>query len=154
MNAGNADAAGSEGLKTRRRICVAATSLAALLALGPSPGLGGPTLAAESWYRGNLIPRVYHGRPLLEVIQDLRRYVRRRIVLDPTAAGFQYSGIVKLEDVDAWLRDLPTIYPLEIVDCHTAGFRNEISACADSQLLLIRSRIEIRPSPLRTALLR
>jgi ferric-dicitrate binding protein FerR (iron transport regulator) len=93
---------------------------------------------------------VYHGRPLPEVIEDVQRYLHRRIRVDAAAAGFQFSGIVKLEDVDSWLRDLPTIYPLEIVDCHITGFRREISACVDPQLLLIRSRLNLQQNGLHT----
>lgn len=151
MNTGNGDAAGSEGREPPRRISVATTSVVPLLTLLALSLAAGSDSQAASGYPGRLLPLVYHGRPLPEVIADVRRYSHRRILLDPAAARFQYSGIVKLEDVDAWLRDLPAIYPLEIVDCHTAGFRNEISACADSQLLLIRSRVDLHQNVLRTA---
>ena len=153
MNRGNGDAAGCVGFESRRLIAFATAAVIPLLILlALSLVMGSDSRAADLGCSGRLLPLVYHGRPLPEVIADLRRYIRRRILLDPAAARFQYSGIVKLEDVDAWLRDLPTIYPLEIVDCHTAGFRNEISACADSQLLLIRSRVDLHQNVLRTAL--
>ena len=149
MNRGNGDAASSEGPEPRGRFCVARSVVVPLLLLMAAAS----DSRADAWYEGSLVPLVYHGRPLPEVIEDVQRYVHRRIRVDAVAAGFQFSGIVKLEDVDAWLRDLPTIYPLEVVDCHTTGFRQEISACVDPQLLLIRSRLDLhqnglRPTPL------
>lgn len=138
----------SEARKPRRRASVVATVALPLLLL--LTGSGSDSRAA-SWYDDRYVPLVYHGRPLPEVIRDLQRYIHRRIRVDAVAAGFQYSGIVKLEDVDAWLRDLPTIYPLEVVDCHSTGLRREISACVDPQLLLIRSRVDSPQSGLRTA---
>lgn len=148
MNTGNGGAAVGEARNPRRRASVAgAIALPLLLLLA---GSGGDSRAA-SWYDDRYVPLVYHGRPLPEVIRDLQRYIHRRIRVDAVAAGFQYSGIVKLEDVDAWLRDLPTIYPLEVVDCHSIGFRREISACIDPQLLLIRSRADLPENGLRTA---
>lgn len=148
MSASNGGTVASEGRKPRRRASVAGTLALPLCLL--LAGLGSDSRAA-SWYDGRYVPLVYHGRPLPEVIRDLQRYIHRRIRVDAVAAGFQYSGIVKLEDVDAWLRDLPTIYPLEVVDCHSTGFRREISACIDPQLLLIRSRVDLPASGLRTA---
>ena len=106
---------------------------------------------AGPWYGGRPVPLVYHGCPLPEVIEDVQRYIRRHIRVDAAAAEFQYSGIVKLEDVEAWLRDLPAIYPLEVVDCHTTGRGREVSACVDPQLLLIRSRLDVHQNGLRTA---
>jgi hypothetical protein len=105
---------------------------------------------ADSW-GGSLIPLVYHGRPLPEVIGDIQRFTRRRIMIDSTVSGFQYSGIVKLEDVDAWIRDLPAIYPVEIIDCRASGARLEMSSCADAQLIVIRSRLDLHQNVLRSA---
>ena len=148
MNASNGDATVGEAIKPRRRVSVAATAVAPLLLL---LALVGSDSRAASWYDDRYLPLVYHGRPLPEVIQDLQRYIHRQIRVDAGAAGFQYSGIVKLEDVDAWLRDLPTIYPLEVVDCHATGLRRDIAACIDPQLLLIRSRVDLPQNGLRTA---
>ena len=148
MNASNGDVAAREALKPRRRVSVARTLLAPLLLL---LSFSGSDSRAASWYDNRYLPLVYHGRPLPEVIQDLQRYIHRQIRVDAGAAGFQYSGIVKLEDVEAWLRDLPTIYPLEVVDCHSTGLRRDIAACIDPQLLLIRSRGELPQNGLRTA---
>jgi ferric-dicitrate binding protein FerR (iron transport regulator) len=148
VNTSNGGAVGSEGVKPRGRLCVARAIALALLALLASVGSDS---RAASWGAEGFVPLVYHGRPLPEVIRDLQRYVHRRIRVDAAAAGFQYSGIVKLEDVEAWLRDLPTIYPLEVVDCHSTGPRREISACIDPQVLLIRSRTDLPQNGLRTA---
>ena len=105
---------------------------------------------ADSW-GGSLVPLVYHGRPLSEVIEDIRRFTRRPIRIDSTVYGFQYSGIVKLQDVDAWIRDLPAIYPVEIIDCRASGARLTTTSCADSQLIVIRSRLNLHQNVLRSA---
>jgi hypothetical protein len=127
---------------------VSPTSLLILLFLGNPLHAATPV---DSW-GGSVVPLVYHGRPLPEVIEDIQRFTRRRIMIDATVSGFQYSGIVKLEDVDAWIRDLPAIYPVEIIDCHASGARLEMSSCADAQLIVIRSRLDLHQNVLRSAL--
>jgi len=100
----------------------------------------------------HLVPLIYHGRPLPEVIEDIQPYTRRHIVVDAAAAGFQYSGIVKQEDVDAWIRDLPAIYPVTVIDCHSARLRLDLPACTDPTLIVIRSRLNLYQNSLRSAL--
>jgi len=68
-----------------------------------------------------------------------------------TCARFS-TGIVKPEDVDAWIQDLPAIYPVEVIDCRTYGRRGEMSACVDPELIVIRSRLELHRNDLRSAL--
>ena len=99
----------------------------------------------------HLIPLIYHGRPLPEVIDDIQPYIHRRILIDTAAAGFQYSGIVKREDVDAWLRDLPAIYPVAIIDCQSLKSRVGLPSCGDPTLILIRSRLNLYQNTLRSA---
>jgi len=108
-----------------------------------------PARAAE--YRLPLVPLIYHGRPLPEVIEDIQPYTRRRIVIDAAAAEFQYSGIVKQEDVEAWIRDLPAIYPVAVIDCQTSRSRTRLYACADPTLIVIRSRLNLYQNSLRSA---
>jgi hypothetical protein len=103
-------------------------------------------------YDSSLVPLVYHGRPLPQVIEDIQPYTHRRIVIEPAAAGLQYSGIVKQEDVEAWIRDLPTIYPVAIIDCQTSKGRAELYACTDPTLIVIRSRLNLYQNSLRSAL--
>jgi transmembrane sensor len=91
---------------------------------------------AEAWTEGALVPLIYHGRPLPEVIEDVQRYSRRRILLDPAAADLRFSGIVL--HVDAWLRDLPEIYPVEVIDCHTS--LSFLPECSDPGRVFIRSK--------------
>jgi hypothetical protein len=98
------------------------------------------------------LPLVFHGSPLPEVIEDIQPYTQRRIVVDVTAAEFQYSGIVKREDVDAWIRDLPSIYPVTLIDCQSSKSRIGIPACADPTFIVIRSRLDQYKSTLRSAL--
>jgi len=108
--------------------------------------------ARNAWGSGGVVPLIYHGRPLPEVIEDVQRYTRRRIVIRADMRTFQYSGIVKPEDVDAWIQDLPAIYPVEVIDCRTYGRRGEMSACIDPELIVIRSRLELHRNDLRSAL--
>jgi hypothetical protein len=108
--------------------------------------------ARNAFGSGGLVPLIYHGRPLPEVIEDVQRYTRRRIMLRADMRTFQYSGIVKPEDVDAWIQDLPAIYPVEVIDCRTYGTRGEMSACIDPELIVIRSRLELHRNDLRSAL--
>lgn len=99
-----------------------------------------------------LVPLIYHGRPLPEVIEDIQPYTRRHIVIDAAAAEFQYSGIVKQEDVDAWIRDLPAIYPVTVIDCRSTRYRVDLPACTDPALIVIRSRLNLFQNSLRSAL--
>jgi ferric-dicitrate binding protein FerR (iron transport regulator) len=108
--------------------------------------------ARNGWSAEGLVPLIYHGRPLPEVIEDVQRYTQRRIMIRADMRTFQYSGIVKPEDVDAWIQDLPAIYPVEVIDCRTYGRRGEMSACVDSELIVIRSRLELHRNDLRSAL--
>jgi ferric-dicitrate binding protein FerR (iron transport regulator) len=108
--------------------------------------------ARNGWNAEGLVPLIYHGRPLPEVIEDIQRYTQRRIMIRADMRTFQYSGIVKPEDVDAWIQDLPAIYPVEVIDCRTYGRRGEMSACADPELIVIRSRLELHRNDLRSAL--
>jgi hypothetical protein len=100
----------------------------------------------------HVVPLIYHGRPLPEVIEDIQPYTRRHIVIDAAAAEFQYSGIVKQEDVDAWIRDLPAIYPVTVIDCRSARYRVDLPACTDPTLIVIRSRLNLYQNSLRSAL--
>jgi hypothetical protein len=108
--------------------------------------------ARNGWSAAGLVPLIYHGRPLPEVLEDVQRYTQRRIMIRADMRTFQYSGIVKPEDVDAWIQDLPAIYPVEVIDCRTYGRRGEMSACVDPLLIVIRSRLELHRNDLRSAL--
>jgi transmembrane sensor len=102
-----------------------------------------PRLAA-AWTEGHLVPLIYRGRLLTDVMADIQPYMRRRIVIDPTAADLQYTGIVVQEDIEAWIRDLPMIYPeVEVIDCRTS--KHHVRGCLDPERIVIRSRL----TPLR-----
>jgi ferric-dicitrate binding protein FerR (iron transport regulator) len=60
---------------------------------------------------------IYYGRPLAEVVEDVQRYSPHQIVVDNSAAGLPYSGSVLQTGVRQWLRGLPEIFPVEILDC-------------------------------------
>jgi hypothetical protein len=123
-----------------------------LVLAGVGIGLLAPDSACGSGYRAALVPLVYHGRPLPEVIQDIQPYTRRHILIDAAAAEFQYSGIVKQEDVEAWIRDLPAIYPVAVIDCQASKSRADSYACSDPTLIVIRSRLNLFQNSLRSAL--
>lgn len=107
-----------------------------------APKAADPRVTA-AWTEGSLVPLIYHGRLLPEVIEDVQRYSRRRIFLDPAAAELRFSGIVIQGDVEAWISDLPMIYPLEVIDCR--GSNTHAPECSDPERIFIRSRFSPRP---------
>jgi transmembrane sensor len=109
-----------------------------------TPRSADPSVTA-AWTEGHLVPLIYHGRPLAEVIEDIQPYTRHRITIDPAAADFQYSGIVKQEDVDAWIRDLSAIYPVEVIDCRAFNTSSDIRGCSDPEGVFIWSLLSPHP---------
>jgi len=95
-----------------------------------------PVTAAST--EGHRDPLVYHGRALTAVIAEIQPYIPRRIVVLPATGELYYSGLVKPEDVEAWVRDLPSIYPVEVIDCRASAQRGEVPECTDPQRLVIR----------------
>ncbi len=119
---------------------------------GAGTGVPAAGAACGAGYGAPLLPLVYHGRPLPEVIEEIQPYIRRHIVVDAAAAEFQYSGLVKQEDVEAWIRDLPAIYPVAVIDCRTSRRPADFYACTDPTLIVIRSRLNLYQNSLRSAL--
>jgi transmembrane sensor len=108
-----------------------------------SPQLADPRLTA-AWTEGHLVPLIYRGRLLTDVMADIQPYTRRRIMVDPAAADLHYTGVIVQENIEAWIRDLPMIYPeVEVIDCHTS--KRHVPGCLDPERIVIRSR----PTPLR-----
>jgi transmembrane sensor len=105
-----------------------------------APRRADPHITA-AWTEGRLVPLVYRSRPLPEVIEDIQPYTRRRIVIDSTVAGLRYTGIVKQEDADAWLHDLVTIYPVEVIDCRLPASRAAVRGCTRPEYVVIRSTV-------------
>lgn len=96
-----------------------------------------------AWSEGHLVPLIYRGRTLQEVIDEVQSYSRRRIMVDPAAADLEYTGIVSPEDVDAWIRDLPSIYPnVDVIDCRTS--QQHSPGCLDADRIVIRLRLNPR----------
>jgi len=106
-----------------------------------APRPADPTVTA-AWIEGHLVPLIYHGRPLAEVIADIQPFTGRKIIIDPAVAGLQYSGFVKQEDVDAWVRDLSAIFPVDVIDCLATRDRSFAPECADPRRLVIRKRLK------------
>jgi transmembrane sensor len=66
-----------------------------------------------AWKHGTL---VYRDRPLSEVMEDVRRYSSRRITLEEAAANLTFSGTIAEGDVDDWVRGLPRILAVEVIE--------------------------------------
>jgi len=70
--------------------------------------------AVTSWLSGR---RVYQGRPLGKVIEDVQLYLPLQIKLDPALATVRFSGSIDKLDpnqAEQWINGLPNIFPVEI----------------------------------------
>jgi len=104
-------------------------------------------LLSGAWTEGNLVPLIYRGRSLSEVIADIQPYTRRHILLDLSAGELRYTGIVIQGDVDAWVHDLSRLYPgIDVIDCRNLA--PHVPGCANPTQIVIRTRL----SPGRTRL--
>jgi transmembrane sensor len=68
---------------------------------------------ATDWIRGFI---TYNRKPLYEIIEDVQRYYSRKIVLDAAVANLGYTGTFAQRNADGWLRNLPLIFPVQVVD--------------------------------------
>jgi transmembrane sensor len=86
--------------------------------------------ALTSWLYGH---RVYRGKALAKVIQDVQLYTPRLIELDPALAAVRYSGYLDQREAEQWVRGLPTIYPVEIDDSNPRllRVRCRLQGCPD-----------------------
>lgn len=66
---------------------------------------------ATAWIRGTL---VYDRRPLSEVVDDVTRYWGHEVTLGPGTGELLYSGTVGERHIDAWIRGLPSIFPVTV----------------------------------------
>lgn len=65
-----------------------------------------------AWRNKNL---GYRTETLKYVISDLQRYSNLKFkIADPRVASMQYSGTVRPDKVDKWLKALPEVFPIEI----------------------------------------
>lgn len=101
-------------------------------------------LTAAGWTSGSL---VYLGRPLSEVLEDVQRYTSRKLSVDASDAGLLYSGSVLQQHVEQWIRGLPHIFPVEVIDCHIlrqsigTDSEDQARAClSDPDRIVIRAR--------------
>ena len=79
---------------------------------------------ATAWREGRLR---YRGESLKHVIDDVNRYSKRQILLDPVAADLEFTGTVFRDQIPQWTRGLERIFPVE-------------AAQADADHVLIRTR--------------
>jgi len=68
---------------------------------------------AESWRNGVL---EFVGQPLQEVVGEIDRFAKRRIVLAASLQGMRFTGTVMPANVADWLEALKQIYPIEVVE--------------------------------------
>ncbi|WP_426661258.1 FecR family protein [Rhodanobacter aciditrophus] len=53
--------------------------------------------------------------PLAVVIANVNRYSRRAVRLDGSSlAGLSFTGTVRTDEIDGWLRALPQVFPLQV----------------------------------------
>ena len=71
-----------------------------------------PAAMPPSWQEGRL---AYRAEPLERVLEDVNRYAPRPIVLaDQELGKLSYTGTVRLDDIDAWTRGLPAVFPVAV----------------------------------------
>jgi transmembrane sensor len=75
--------------------------------------------AAAAWSQGQL---EFDHEPLWAVVHDLNRYSHRRITVDHSCAvdqdcgGQIVTGLVLQNQIDGWIRRLPAVYSVEIIE--------------------------------------
>jgi transmembrane sensor len=83
------------------------------------------------WLEGR---RVYSSEPLRDVLADVRRYSGRQIEVADAAAGkLRFTGSIRLDNTDAWLKALPVALPVSLFE-------------REDGCLVVRSR-EAGPNP-------
>jgi transmembrane sensor len=81
--------------------------------------------AATAWREGRL---QFNHEPLKYVLEAVNRYSKRQIIADDAAGELLYTGDVLPDQVDAWIRGLERIFPVQTLD-------------ADDEHVLIRSSV-------------
>jgi len=74
--------------------------------------------AAESWRNGVL---EFVGQPLQDVVGEVDRFVKRRIILAASLQNLRFTGTVSPGKLEDWLEALKLIYAVEVVDEGTNG---------------------------------
>jgi transmembrane sensor len=82
--------------------------------------------AATAWREGRL---QFNHEPLKYVLEAVNRYSKRQIIADDAAGELLYTGDVLPDQVDAWIRGLERIFPVQTLD-------------ADDEHVLIRSSVQ------------
>jgi transmembrane sensor len=59
---------------------------------------------------------VFEDQSLHQVIDEVQPDFPRQIILDATAARIRYHGSIKKETIEQWVRALPDLYPVEVLD--------------------------------------
>jgi transmembrane sensor len=73
---------------------------------------------AESWRDGTL---QYVGEPLEDVVSDINRYSRRKILVAPALLQSRFTGTVSTANIGDWLAALQQIFPVDVVDQGSNG---------------------------------
>lgn len=70
-----------------------------------------PTWIA-AWREGRL---QYVDEPLDEVVADIARYSRRRIIIgNPEIAGLRITGVLFVQNINSWLASLQATFPIQV----------------------------------------
>jgi transmembrane sensor len=72
--------------------------------------------AATAWSEGQL---EFDHLSLKDVVQVVNRYSRRTIAVDESSGKQIVTGVVQESQIDAWVRRLPDIYPVKILESAT-----------------------------------
>jgi ferric-dicitrate binding protein FerR (iron transport regulator) len=56
------------------------------------------------------------GQPLEAVVEEVDRFVNRRIILASALQGTRYTGTVSPANVSDWLEALQQIYSVQVID--------------------------------------
>ena len=83
----------------------------------PESGLAIRTVSAQAiaaWQRGRL---EFADEPLRQVVATVNRYSAREIVVtDQSLANLRITGTVAEDRIDEWMRALPAIFPIRVVE--------------------------------------
>jgi transmembrane sensor len=70
--------------------------------------------SATAWLSGTL---KFVDEPLSSVVEAINRYAAKPVSLDDEAIGkYRFTGTVHAQRTDEWLRGLPDIFPVEVIE--------------------------------------
>lgn len=114
---GVANPAASRGAQEAPASLVRLGSGEQVAARDPESGLAIRTVSPQAiaaWQKGRL---EFADEPLRQVVATINRYSAREIVVtDQSLAGLRITGTVAEDRIDEWIRALPAIFPVRVVE--------------------------------------